>query len=793
MPDAAAAPQQIGELERLARERFTDPKLPLTPSEVSLLQAAPNGAFAACAPADAENEKDRPNPANDVSKAHTDAWSPDRKIRADLIRWLCVDRRAKDLVDPKGLRVSGAVIPDPLDLSFVTVPFPLTLERCRLLEASDMRAIDIPAINLEGTQVRSIDAESAKVKSSVELCNGFVSEGMVSLQGAEIDGELNCNRSKFGRPPADGVARAFALRADYAVVKCGVSMADQFVAEGEVGLRSAQIGGPLICANAIFRNPFRMSVAEDKTVSFVGDTGQALMADGIAVKGTVFLTYSRFEGEVSLRGAQLGGTLDCSGGAFINPRPVPAKDTISEPIDSTNAALSADGAVIGNSVFLRSGFQAEGEVRFMGAQIGSNLECIGGSFTNSPQTWAKENTTPVVDGTGTALNVDAAVVKGNMFLSRKFSAEGEVRLMGTQIAGVLECIDAAFKNPLVPNNSLSGNALTADSMITSGYVSLTSGFDADGAVSLRNAQIGGDLDCTGAKLSADLIAESAVIKGNFVWSGIPQSETIRVSMVNTSAGGLMGDVKSWAGAAAGKQQLDGFVYGHVKDLTNNLEGRLDWLRSQDSFTSQPYLQLAKVLSDEGEDAAARHVLYSMEIERRKKEKRPSAPSWKISNFKQGVSYLLYPLRLVWNFTLRMTIGYGYYTDWCLRWLLLVIVSGWLIFYVGYYAGNVVPTNETAYATFKTSGAAPAYYGRFHAFIYSLENSFPLVKLGQADLWQPDPNSSATPPASRQSRRVPKLFFESAKFLASFRWFQILAGWFLATMGVTGLSGVIRKD
>jgi hypothetical protein len=69
---------------------------------------------------------------------------------------------------------------------------------------------------------------------------------------------------------------------------------------------------------------------------------------------------------VRLLGAQIGGDLDCSGGAFKNPGAL---------------ALSADGASVKGEAFLTDRTSAESEVRLLGAQIGGNLDCRGGRLS----------------------------------------------------------------------------------------------------------------------------------------------------------------------------------------------------------------------------------------------------------------------------------------------------------------------------------------------------------------------------------------------------------------------------
>ena len=120
-PDITQAPAV--DLTALARARFGD----LSAAEKKLFEVAPKGEIALCGP-----NYNWDDAANDPGKA--DEWGADREIRAELIRWLCVCRAARELVDPKGIRAFGAEVVGKLDLSNVAVPFGLTLMRCRLKE-----------------------------------------------------------------------------------------------------------------------------------------------------------------------------------------------------------------------------------------------------------------------------------------------------------------------------------------------------------------------------------------------------------------------------------------------------------------------------------------------------------------------------------------------------------------------------------------------------------------------------------------------------------------------------------
>ncbi len=325
-----------------------------------------------------------------------------------------------------------------------------------------------------------------------------------------------------------------------------------------------------------------------------------------------------------------------------------------------------------------------------------------------------------------------------------------------------------FKNPWVAG---SGKALNANGATVKGCVFLSNGFRAEGEVLLLGAQIEGDLDCEGGAFT-ELTGTKASINGSFSWRKVVEPESAKVNLINASVGSILDDEASWP--APGNLSLDGFVYGLISAGPRDAQTRLRWLERQNGFSLQPYLQLARVLRGTGDDRGARHVLYEMEHRRRAREGR----GWPTH---------------VWGFVLRCTIGYGYYPGRALWGLVALTALSGMLFWRGYAAGTIAPTDKDAYQSFAASGQLPAHYENFSPFVYSLENSFPLVKLGQAERWQPDPNPQrpACPPLKSVSGLRCRAV--SPGFLRCFRWVQICLGWILATLFVAGVTGIVRKE
>jgi hypothetical protein len=373
-------------LEDLTRAKYGD----LAEAELLLIRAANEGKIAECSP------KPQDPKAQENDPAYADSWGEQRKIRADVIRWLCVDADARGRIDPQGIWIHAAQISDELDLSFASVHFPLRFFNCSFPARIILAGANLRALYLIGSRTSVITAFGVKVEGDVVFENGFNAEGEVSLRGAEIGGNLACDNGSFKNPSQ------WALFADGVKVGGNVLLRDGFNAEGEVRLLGADIGGNLDCDNGSFKNPGQNALSADGVK--VG--GSILFRDGFNAKGAVWLVV-----------ADVSGNLECEGASFKNP---------GGALDS-GGALNAGGVKVGGRVFLWRGFSAEGEVSLIGAGIGGDLVCDNGSFKNAGQN---------------ALSADRAKVGGGVFLRSGFNAEGEVSLSGANIGGDLDVTKA---------------------------------------------------------------------------------------------------------------------------------------------------------------------------------------------------------------------------------------------------------------------------------------------------------------------------------------------------------------
>ncbi len=566
-------------------------------------------------------------------------------------------------------------------------------------------------------------------------------DGELAVCGPNED--LNSNHNDPTLAEDWGADRS--VRAELIVWLCADRKAKNLVGPGGIQILGARISGsiallsvriefPLLFACCHIDEEINLQSAQTRTLSFTQTHFASIYADGAVVEGALFLRNC-CSGQIHFTGARIDGQLDLS--------------------DSTFEKFILDGGAVRVGALLRG---TKGQVKMSRARIGTDLDCAGAKLSAAPSFSAP------------ALDAGGVTVEGSIFLRDGFQSFGSVNLHGAQLGSNLDCKGAQFRGQ--PNTLRgSGDALIADLIAVRGTVVLSNGFRANGRVHFTSAQIGGDFDCTSASFETGLTMERADIKGEFFWRNITLADTARLNLINTRIDTMGDDVASWPSHR--HLEIHGFTYERISKLSpRDAKERLEWLARQESFTSQPYRQLASVLKSEEDEEGARQVLATMERLRRARA---------------------HGLARVWNFALRIFAGYGYYPLRALIWFVGLVALGALLYTSGFYSGSMVPTDKDAYECFTVKHSLPDHYERFHALTYSLENSLSLFKLGQVDRWQPDP---VTRLFGGQAGLTDDCFIHevlSPSFMRLFRWLQVPLGWFFATMWIAGVTGLIRKE
>jgi hypothetical protein len=672
--------------------------------------------------------------------AHGHTWPRNRRVRAQFLCKLLNDAGEPDAPHARVLHLVGARITGTLDLEAARLVCPVILRDCSVEVPVNLQQAQAQLLRLPGCHLPGLNAKQLQTAGDLQLDQGFVANGEVNLRGAHIGGDLVFESAELNNP--DGVA----LRASGLTVDHNLSCTGGFIARGELNLIGARIGGSLSFEGATLLNPGRY----------------ALTGGRMTVGGAVFFGHSldhrggfTAEGEVRLVGARIGGFLSCRGATFNNPDAV---------------ALAAGGLNVEQSALLGDGFTAQGEIVLLGAQIGGGLSFTGGATLTNPS--------------GNALNASRLSVGQAMFCGQAldsrgdFVGRGQVRIVDARIGAFLTFEGATLQNPngialaadrLTVNadlffedsrtvgeirlldgrvNSLvcsgatfvndQGPALNAKGLSVTHDLLFTDGFTAKGEVNLRGAHIGGQLTFEGASLaspSADqaLTLQELEVQVLDLRPKTPPAGHVDLTHARTRV--LIDSEAVWPQSLGLWNFSYDVLHEHPKvDVTS----RLTWLeRDPRGYAPQLYQRLAAVYRQAGRDEDARRVAIA------KQRRRRQTLSW--------------PGRM-WNSLLWWTVGYGYRTWQAGLWLLGLLAVGAAVF--GAAHPDAMPVAKKA-----ASDTIPA----FQPWVYSLDVLLPVVNLHQEEFWIPE---------------------GIARWWA---WLAILAGWLLTTVVVAALSGLLKKD
>ena len=276
-------------------------------------------------------------------------WPRSFLIRADRIAWLCCDPEASSQVTSLGIEIYGDFrIDGDLTIPFAKTSFPLIIKSCTITGNLILSGCSLGALVLDGSHVKSLQADNCIFGNGVSLRDGFTADGEVRFAGAIVSGDFNCGNSHFYNP------NGYSIFAKGIVINGDAFFNGDFRAEGQVFLVGATIGGDFSCDGGRFESKIGEKIA--------------LCAENIKIGGNAYLTGTTCRGLVLLARCRIDGMLDCEAGSFIN---------------SNAVALMAEGADVKGGLFLRKKFLSIGSVDFAASTVENNLECVSAQFLSS--------------------------------------------------------------------------------------------------------------------------------------------------------------------------------------------------------------------------------------------------------------------------------------------------------------------------------------------------------------------------------------------------------------------------
>jgi predicted acyltransferase (DUF342 family) len=652
-------------------------------------------------------------------------------------------------------------------------------------------------LECDGAKLNGVDgngnalvADTLTVGHDAFLGNGFTAAGGISLLGANVAGNLECDGAKLNGVDGNGNA----LVADGMAVGHDAFLGNGFTAAGGISLLGADIVGNLECGGA--------------QLAAVGEHGNALSADNMKVGGDLHLREGfTAAGAVTLVGAKITGNLDCDGAKLQGANQfgnVLVADNLTvgrnaqfrngftaagalwltgaditgnfdfegatlAGVNSSRLALVAERLKVGGDALLRNGFTAAGALRLLGADIKSDLDCQGAKLNGA-------------DESGNALIADNLKVGRNALLRYGFTSAGAIHLVGAEISGSLDCDGAVL-------TASEEKVLVADGVKVGRDVSLGGGFTATGTISLESAQIAGSLSAgiakpPGAETETAFHASGMQIAHVLRWEPA-EPFTGPVNLEDAQVGQLKDDWSGDRGVAngfwpvGGLLRLDGFRYNRLGgDHPATAEQRRGWIQSQflpnrrgpirrlfrkkgaaqdrkSRFATQPYEQLATVYQQGGQDTEARLIA----LARRQDVRQYGELTW---------------YRLTLNWLVDKSIKYGYQT-WRAVGLLagLYLVAVMIFWAAQHHANLIMPVGTLPSGTAPTAMHCMSSYPCFYPAGYAIDVVIPIINVHQASYWGPNGH-------------VPW-----GDALTIFTWLATALGWLLATLAVAGYTGLVR--
>ncbi len=721
-----------------------------------------------------------------------DCWAGGarRAVDAGLLRRCCVEFR--DEIDPRGVRLKGAVVAGSLDLAGLEVPFPLRFDDCEfeappVVEGAQLhelaftgchrlpgllgngvrirRDLDLSRSQVSGAHQtgastsqgaaiwlcesdiggrllcadtsidaggqRSIHADRMHVSGTVRFLHHFTAYGELRLPGARIDGSLDFT----GAHVSSGVGPALGL-ADTAIGGSVFLTADlagrRPVIQGRIDMASARIAGQFLIRDATL--DAQGVILAGGSYSRLRAGGKALSAPRLTVGAEMtFEDACEVSGGIDLSMSELSSLLIDSGCSL--------RAAGRTALDLTNAELLST-FTIGEKV------PVTGTIRLSGARIHGNL-CLRGARLSAPER-------------GSLVAAQGARIDGEVELQDLEAVGGALGFRAAVIGSFVDANGARLHNP-------AGHTLRLVQADVKGSVRLGEGFESNGKVVLNRAVIEGRLWCSKGRFDCPAPTEdnmhghaieaiSATVRGGMElgWQSVSPS----VAFTSATTSYLADNPANWparfivSGFSYDRFEQPQSVFGEPQGTRGGqpLDGRdgqpwdhaarCAWLRRQAAYDAGPYEQAARVFRQHGYTDGAKAILIAQR--RHARQAITGARAW--------------PRRML-NIAYDLTVGYGYRPGrvlWLLA-VLLILVTGSLQTPGARAAMRATTAAGVVFTTqgpLRSPGTVPVPAGSasdpvsgdacgggqvrcFNPELYAIDTVVPLISLDQRSTWYPD--------------------------------------------------------
>jgi hypothetical protein len=386
---------------------------------------------------------------------------------------------------------------------------------------------------------------------------------------------------------------------------------------------------------------------------------------------------------VRLRGAQVTGCLDISGGTVGCELRLERCELTEVPDFSNALARQVRLSECTMPGFDGGGLRTDGYLSLSGSVITGQVKLVRARLTGG----FRMNGTKITNTGDWGLFAGALTVEAGTYW-RQAEITGGARLTGARMGGGFFLYGATL---LAPDK----DALDGQNMTVEDAMECSRDFTTTGTVKLRGARITGTLSFDRAVVRAPgrrAMQLSHMQVDELIL--IPTEVVGEVSLVYSKIGVLLDRRESWPA----RLRLNGLTYESLRG--SEPADRLGWVnRDPRGFHAQPYEQLAAWYRGGGQEILARRVLLA------KLRARRSTQGWTAR---------------MWSHLLDLTVGYGYRPTRAAMWFALLLAAGTAVF-TAVHPHSIKPPDERPH---------------FNAFAYTLDLLVPISAFGQRDAWDP---------------------------------------------------------
>ena len=696
------------------------------------------------------------------------AYGRKRIVQAAVLRRCC--RELKDGIDPRGLRLTNAIVTGELDLTGLVVPFPLRFDGCEFDTAPVVEGAQLFELALTGSpRLPGLLGNGLRLRRDLDLSRSHIAgaywtsastskRAAVWLCESEIGGRLLCLDTVI-----DGQGDR-ALQADRIRVGGAVRLLQEFHSRGEIRLIGARISGTLDLSGA----------------HIVAPGGPALNLEDATLEGSMFLIESSAERRLEIRGGVAMGSVRIAGRLLVR------NATIEPPVDAprfstrgrpgtVGAALDASGLSAGGEVIFAEQCDVSGRID-MSISAVSNVSVGAGCVLRAPGHTALDLTNSeiradmwldpdaVVEGT---IRLAGAVIHGTLALRGQLSqperrslvgataltVDGDVAMEGLRTDGGRVNFRGATLGSLAADGARlhnpGGYSVSLNQARVKGSVRLVDGFTSTGLVVLNRSVIEGRLELSHGSFTCPgpgyhnvhghaIEAISANVRGGMYlgWETVSPS----VDFTEASTTFLADDPAAWPPSFT----IAGLTYGRFERPQDappkpiwDQAARCAWLSRQTQFDSGPYEQAARVFRQHGYASEAEQILMAERRHAGRVDQADAAwPRRAAAALYAAIGYGYRPLRVLWALA-----------------VLLLLVVGSLELPAGQATLRATNGSGAVYSTSGLlAGSVPATAGSarldscgdgevrcFSPVLYAIDTVVPLISLDQRSTWYPDPH------------------------------------------------------